>query len=233
MSLLAELLRLSTLAFGEKLQMPRKYFLISFTLSLQPSRQETWYNQSPCEARLSSLSLHSRSPPSKAIPLICGGKETSSERGENPHYIGWHGGSPSNFSKILFIALKPHVNGGPRRMRGFKDWIMKSKQAFFLLLGCYSMHPTLTHYSCGVRWRFTIHLYASNTAINAVACCFVLPAQAQCTAHPSCYQILLMLLLVTDITTQLCVMWAYFTSFFDANAHYVFNSPCRTGQQAE
>lgn len=96
-------------------------------------------------------------------------KETNSERGENPYYIGWHGGSPSHFSKTLFIALKPHVNGGPCRMRGHKDWIMKSKQAF-LLLGCYSMCPTLTHYSCGVRWRFTIHLYASNSAINAVAC---------------------------------------------------------------
>lgn len=49
MSLLAQAPRLSTLAFGEKLQMPRKYFLISFTLSLQPSQREARDNQSLCE----------------------------------------------------------------------------------------------------------------------------------------------------------------------------------------
>lgn len=47
---------------------------------------------------------------------------------------------------------------------------MKSKQAF-LLLGCYSTCTTVTHYTCGVRWRFTIHLYTSNSVINAVVCC--------------------------------------------------------------
>lgn len=35
----------------------------------------------------------------------------------------------------------------------------------------YSMCPAVTPYTCGMRMRFTIHLYVSNSVINATACC--------------------------------------------------------------
>lgn len=160
-------------------------------------------------------------------------KETSSERGENPHYIGWHGGSPSHFCKTLFIALKPHVNGGPWRMRGHKDWIMKSKQAFFIIRLLFYV-PDFNSLLLWCEMAFYYPSLCIKLHNQCRGLLFVLLAQAKCTAHPSWYQILLMLLLVADITTQLCVMWAFFTSFFfDTYAHYVFNGPCRTGQQPE
>ncbi len=96
-------------------------------------------------------------------------------------------------------------------------WI-KSHKAIFYVSGCNSLHL----------WHENAVYYPSLCVKFCNQChglLFVLPAQAQCASHSSWYQILLMLLLITEITTQLHVTWAFSPRIFNANAHYVLMAP--------